>query len=392
MRVALVYEYFSGRDSLARDRILLARALVDAGVEVEAFCARGEGSEVPGVVVHEFDPGVSGRGRIGRAAEYASFATRATKRLRRDRARYDIVDVAGTTAWEHDVIRVHAVQIGVQRRWPSQGGRDFRFAGVRGRLAHVSGPRIGVARAIQRLQLRSGRYARALAVADEVRDDLVRYYYVPAERIEVLHCPIDIDRIARAKPAALRERIGASPDEAVALFVGHDFARKGLRDAIEALGRADAPLRLAVVGGGEADGYRELARREGVEERVHFLGDADAAEPYFAAADLFVLPTREEIWGIAVIEAMAAGLPVVVSDDAGAASVVRDAEAGHVVPGGSIRDLRDALTRLARDGAERRRLGNNGRGAVSTFGIRPFGDAVLRAYERVLAERAAGSE
>jgi glycosyltransferase involved in cell wall biosynthesis len=381
VRVALVYEYFTSRDSLGRDRLLLGRALAGRGIDVDCYCTRGATTEIPGVTYHEVDP-VRG---LGRAVEYASFAARATKALRRDRGRYDIVDVAGTTAWEHDVVRVHAVQRGVQDRWPQEGGRGFRAARLRSRFAHVTGPRIGVARAVQRLQMRPGRYAHALAVADEVKDDLEAYYDVPPDRIDVVHCPVDIDRLTSASPAPIREQLGLG-DAPVALFVGHDFERKGLDEAIETIAAVGA-LHLAVVGDGNRPPYEALARRRGVGDRVHFLGGVDAPEPYFAAADLFLLSTREDIWGIAVIEAMAAGLPVVLTAAAGTAQLVRDSGAGLVASNGSLRDLRDAVGRLARDEVFRRELGDRGRVAAVPFGVGPFADAVIGAYEKVLAER-----
>lgn len=381
MRVALVYEYFTSRDSLGRDRVLLARGLAERGVEVDCYCTRGETTEIPGVTYHELDPL---RG-LGRPAEYASFAARATKALRRDRDRYDIVDVSGTTAWEHDVVRAHAVQRGVQDRWPEEGGRGFRAAPLRARLAHLTGPRIGVARAIQRAQMRPGRYARALAVTDEVRDDLVRYFGVPPERIDVVHCPVDLDRLTSAEPVPLRRQLGIG-EAPLALFVGHDFERKGLDEAIETVASVDT-LHLAVVGAGNRRPYEELARRRRVGDRVHFLGGIDTPEPYFAAADLYLLPTREEVWGIAVIEAMAAGLPVVLTSVAGTAQLVRDSGAGLVASNGSLRDLRDAVDRLARDASFRRELGDRGRAAATRFGVAPFADAVIHAYEEVQAQR-----
>jgi glycosyltransferase involved in cell wall biosynthesis len=380
VRVALVYEYFTSRDSLGRDRLLLARALAGRGVEVECYCTRDETTEIPGVIYHELDPA-----HAGRTVEYASFAARATKAVRGGRARYDIVDVAGTTAWEHDVVRVHAVQRGVQDRWPDEGGRGFRAARLRSHVAHLTGPRIGVARAVQRLQMRPGRYARALAVAGEVRDDLVRYFGVPPERIDVVHCPVDLDRLATAAPAPLREQLGVG-DAPIALFVGHDFERKGLDDAIETVAAVET-LHLAVVGAGNRRPYEELARRRGIGDRVHFLGGVDAPEPFFAAADIFLLSTREDVWGIAVIEAMAAGLPVVLTSVAGTAQLVRDSGAGLVAANGSLRDLRAAVARLARDDAYRRELGDRGRVAATPFGVGPFADAVIGAYEHVLAER-----
>jgi UDP-glucose:(heptosyl)LPS alpha-1,3-glucosyltransferase len=390
MRVALVYQGFALDASLERERVLLARALVEAGVELDYYGdPRRTTVDLAGATFRPVQPLLRSASRIGHAFEYGSFARAATVALRRERARYDVIDVSGTTAWEHDVVRVHAVQKAEAGRWPERGGRSFRAARTRAALAPVARPKVGVARVIERLQFRPGCFKVLLAASEEVRDDLQEVHGVPRELIEVLLPPVEIERFAQADDGGARRALRVGPDDALLLFVGHDFERKGLGEAITAVAGLPAHAHLVVVGRGDPRRYASAAHDAGLAERVHFVGATDSPEQWFAAADVFLLPTREDVWGMTVIEAMAAGVPVVVTAVAGAAAQVREAEAGVVVPDASKRTLTDVLSRLVSAPAERRRLGERGRDAAARFGVRAFGRAALAAYERALAARRA---
>lgn len=388
MRVALVHQGFSLDASLERERVLLAQALVRAGVDVEYYAdPRRTKTEVRGATFRAVEPLLRSDSRLAHAVEYGSFARAATAAVRRARERYDVVDVSGTTAWEHDVVRVHAVQKAEERRWPERGGRSFRAARARATLAPFTRPKFGLARLIERLQFRPGRFHLLLAASEEVRRDLQDVHRVPPEVIEVMPPPVDVARFSRGGDGAARRALRVAPDDRIVLFVGHDFERKGLAEAIEALAVLPAHTHLVVVGRGDTGPYTRAAREAGILERVHFVGGTDAPEQWFASADIFLLPTREDVWGMTVIEAMAAGLPVVVTEVAGAAAEVRAADAGIVVPDGSTAALTQALSALLSAPDERRRLGDRGRDAAARFGVESFAQAVLAAYERVLRER-----
>jgi glycosyltransferase involved in cell wall biosynthesis len=141
-------------------------------------------------------------------------------------------------------------------------------------------------------------------------------------------------------------------------------------------------VHLAVVGKGDRRDYE-------LDGQVHFLGATAAPEELFPEADVLFSPTREDVWGVVLIEAMAAGVPVVTTTAAGASSAVRSAGAGVVVPPGSVPELREALADLLADPQRRRELGRRGRQAADRFGVGAFADRVLQAYERALSRRPA---
>ena len=120
-----------------------------------------------------------------------------------------------------------------------------------------------------------------------------------------------------------------------------------------------------------------------------FTGSVDIPEDYYAAADLLVLPTRSDPWGIPVIEAMAAGVPVVTTAAAGSASTAERAGAAVIVPARSPERLADAIGELLRDPDRRREMGERGKAEAMRFDVSSVLDATLRVYERALADKSA---
>ena len=190
-----------------------------------------------------------------------------------------------------------------------------------------------------------------LPATDWVRRSLIHDYDVPDERIEVLPPGTDVERF---RPPTSRP-----PDDTGKLrilFVGGDFIRKGGDTLLEWFRRSPAAERCEL----------HIVTREAVtsSERVvvHRLShDKDRLAELFREADIFVLPTRAECFGLVLTEAMASGLPVVTSPVGGIPEVVDEGVSGLLVPAGDPGALDGALTRLIEDRALRLRLGERGR-------------------------------
>ena len=389
MRLAFVYRNLNRSGSLERDSVFLLEGLAARGVELHCYCDPGTSVDVEGVVRHDIVPLTRSRSRLGFPLLRASFAARATKALRADRDRYDLIHALGVSAWEHDVIHVPAVMAAEQARWPERAGRGHRAAGARAKLAPLLRPEVAAVRTIERLQFRPGRYLHTTVVTEQVRDDLMRVHGVSADRIEVIPPAVDVARFAGAKDGRLRQELAIEPERGVLLFIGHSFERKGLADAVAALARSGTDAHLVVVGEGDSGTYRRKADALGVGGRVHFTGPVDSPEDYYAAADLLVLPTRSDPWGIPVIEAMAAGVPVVTTAAAGSASVAERAGAAVLVPARSPERLAAAIGELLADPDRRREMGERGQAEAGRFDISSVVDATLDVYERSLAEKRA---
>lgn len=163
------------------------------------------------------------------------------------------------------------------------------------------------------------------------------------------------------------------------LYAGRLDPEKGLDTLLEAF--REVPGELVLVGrGSDEERLRRLAG-EGV--RFEAAKDRDELVASYRDADVFVLPSRSEPWGMVLNEAAAAGLPLVATEEAGAAHDLIDGN-GLRVPAGDAGALRDALRRLADDPALRARMGERSRGLARRFTPEAWAEGVVR-----LAERAA---
>jgi glycosyltransferase involved in cell wall biosynthesis len=190
----------------------------------------------------------------------------------------------------------------------------------------------------------------------------------PAKLVEMPN-GVDAD-VFSPGPSELRDRLGIPAGDFVAAFVAtldraHHFKR--LDVAIDGLARlGDPSIHLVVAGGGELLGdFRAAAAAAGVADRVHFLDAVPHAElpEVLRAADAFLLTTEPpESFGIVLIEAMAAGLPVLATDYPGVRAVVDEGETGHLVQRGDASAVARGLRDLIDAGATRRReMGEAGR-------------------------------
>jgi glycosyltransferase involved in cell wall biosynthesis len=176
--------------------------------------------------------------------------------------------------------------------------------------------------------------ARIVAVSDEVAADFARLYATPPQRLLVIENGVDPDRFRPAPDReALRRRLGLPTDGPLLLFAGQQFETKGLRIALQALARVraqPAPL-LLVAGEDGAAPFRRLAAELGLAPRVLFLGLLRDLAPHMAAADLLLLLSEYEAFGLVGLEALASGVPVVATRTGGIGAYLHDGVNGHFV-------------------------------------------------------------
>ncbi len=193
---------------------------------------------------------------------------------------------------------------------------------------------------------------------------------------------------------AARAALGLHPDQQVVMTVGRLMVQKGqcyLVAAMPALAERFPHLAVVIVGGGYlADDLARQAAELGVAEFLHLPGHRTDARMLLDAADVFVLPSRQEGMPLAALEAMDAGLPLVATDVIGTAEVVAHGETGTLVPPQDPPSLAEALAELLADPDLRQRYARAGhRRYVERFTAQRMAEDTLRVYEDVLARAGA---
>ncbi len=268
--------------------------------------------------------------------------------------------------------------------------RGAHYAAIGGRLA--GRPSIATAHSTNAGK-HFGGVDRIIAVSDAVRDFLLQRGY-PSERITRIHNGVadtpPPDEQARGE---LRHRLGIPAGRIAVACVARFIPDKGQDIALRALAhRPDPRLHAYLIGDAATPWGRqmqELARRPGLDGRVHFLGQRDDLPHLLGAMDIVVLPSRREAISLALLEACSLGCAIVASRTGGIPEVIEHERNGLLCPTGDHEALAAALARLAADPALRARLGQAARATfLSRFSAQRMLDETERLYRRTLEARA----
>lgn len=210
---------------------------------------------------------------------------------------------------------------------------------------------------------------------------------VPCDRLALIYNGIDVTPFQTTRPAGeVRAELGVAADALILITVANLIPYKGHADLFSALARAisgiDQPWHLLCVGrdDGILCSLRTQAEQEGIAGHVMFLGERRDVADLLNASDIGLLCSHEEGFSNSILEGMAAGLPMIVTDAGGNAEAVLDGESGLVVPPRDAVALAGAILRLAAAPDERRRMGEAGRRRVEkTFSLK----ACIEAYEKI---------
>lgn len=214
----------------------------------------------------------------------------------------------------------------------------------------------------------------------------------PREKLDTLYSGLDGERIpTKLDKDGARRRLGFAPDVLLIGTVANLFPRKGYEIIIPVLPelvKALPTLHYLIVGGGDA-AYEQRLRRQvwtlGLEAHVHFVGFQANVYPYLAALDVYVHPAQMEGFGIAVLEAMAMGKPVVATEVGGLPEIVLEGETGYLTPPGDAPAVAKAALVLLRDQELRDKLGEAGRRRVLTvFTMDAMMGRLLGSYGRLV--------
>ena len=388
LRVLMVSQrmvpYVAGAELQA---LWLSRALVEAGAEVGIVTTKFS----PGLARHEIIEGVpvrrlatlrgseqptSGRATLVKMSQVAAMASYVFARARS----FDLVHAHCLSASAVGAVigaRLRNLPVMIK---PSLGGADGE---LRKLLDSGSAPwTLPLLRRVDRFAVLHQRIADELAAVG-----------IGGERMESVTNGIDLRRFCPptgAERQEIRARLGLPPGPLL-LFVGQLIERKGVSLLLEAgrlVQEAEAEATLVFVGVGEE--AERIGREAAAGARVMPLGQREDVPDLLRAADLFVLPSRNESFGNAVVEAMASGLPVIVGNSGVASHLHIDGEAGRVVEASDARLFAAAILEILRSPALRRQFGERGRRLVERYDFGRVAQNYLEIYRSMMARKGVG--
>ena len=228
---------------------------------------------------------------------------------------------------------------------------------------------------------------------------LVRLYGASADRIAVIPCGVNLDLFQPVEKDEARRQLNISDDDRILLFVGRIEPLKGIDILLGAAAQveSESDCFVLVVGGdsaaagGEMAHLRDLAAQLGISERVSFLGavDHERLPLFYSAADVCVVPSFYESFGLVALESMACGTPVVASRVGGLAVTVRDSETGYLIPWRCPEPFAERIELLLDNEQLRRAFGQQARAAVERYRWANVAEAIAAIYDEVI-EGAAG--
>lgn len=313
MKIALAHKRLDLAGGTERDFYRTAEGLRDLGHEVHLFCSEFEVRPPDGTHAHKV-PFLA----LGRTARLLSFAFLGPRVIFPHKC--DVVMSFGRMV-QQDILRSGGGSHRVFLQKMRQG------EGILRRFWHRVSVYHQCVLGIERMQYASRGYKKIIAVSREVEREIVTTYGVPEEKVAVIYNGVDSERFHPRNRErwrdGIRKRWGIPVEARLVLFVGSGFQRKGLDRLI----RAWESPRLAgihlLVAGEDAQRSRYLSWAERqADKRIVFAGRQEEIEKYYGAADLLALPALQEAFGNVVLEALASGLPVLVSRTVGAAEIL----------------------------------------------------------------------
>lgn len=249
---------------------------------------------------------------------------------------------------------------------------------------------------LERKGLTSNHTPLVMAVSTLVKEELLKLYQIPESKILVIHPGVSVDRFSAFDPERsrrqIRQRYGFSSKDVVVLFVGMNFEIKRLDLVIRGIAELvkkdskSSRVKLLIAGKGNTNKYLTLARDLGIANRVAFVGVTHEVEKYYMASDIFVMPSRFDTFGLAVLEAMMAELPVIITQRVGARDLVDSGVQGFVLTDDpSPSDIAEKLAVLM-EKEKRLKMGKNAHEIALQYTWDRTADQVRELYQ-LLARR-----
>ncbi len=243
---------------------------------------------------------------------------------------------------------------------------------------------------------------RLIAATPQERAQMVWLYGAEPDKISVVPCGVDLNLFHPIPQDEAKRVLGLPLDRCIILFVGRIEPLKGIDTLLRAIAllAPEMPcwreeLAVVIIGGAPGAGLAatnaEMARLErlraelGLQDLVTFQGAQaqDTLVYYYSAAEMVVVPSHYESFGMVALEAMACGVPVIASNVGGLAFSVQDGRTGYLVPSGDAAAMAERIRQLLKDPDLRRRLGKQAIDRARRYGWPTIADQIVAIYEQV---------
>jgi UDP-glucose:(heptosyl)LPS alpha-1,3-glucosyltransferase len=321
-------DFSKKRGGAERYLVDLCARMASEGHEVHVYAERQD-EEDPRIFFHSVKTIP-----FPRSLRLLSFAIRATKEM--ENGNYDITFGVGNTL-KADILQPHG---GVHWAWFWRSLRAYNhpILWTIKLLGRIFSPKQWVSGWVEDAPYHGKHFRAIIAISDMVKQDMMRWYRIPDQKITVLYNGVDIERFHprnRQYREGIRRRHNIG-NEILILFVSNNFRMKGLDYLIEALAemkKENHPaFKLLILGRDRKEPYLCLAKKRGISEEIVFAGPTDEPEKYYGASDLLVHPTFYDACSLSVLEALASGIPVITTRCNGASGIITQGQEGFVIP------------------------------------------------------------
>jgi UDP-glucose:(heptosyl)LPS alpha-1,3-glucosyltransferase len=378
MKIALVRKDYTDKKGGAENyAVTLSRQLARLGHEVHIFAATADAPIRERIFTHIVPVPL-----VKTFAYHTAFARNCEKILRAEK--FDIINGLSRICYE-DIYRSGDPLFAhwLKSHKPS----------ILDRLLGAVNPKEKALLSLEKKVFTSAMLRRVIAISNLDKSLISRYYGLPQEKIRVIYNGVDFERFnpgVRRFREEVRRQLGIPEDSVVALFVALDFKRKGFDSILNSLALLKDKcenLICVAVGDGKSSKYQAQAERCGVAHKIVFAGTSANVEQFYGAADFFVFPTLYDPFANVHLEALACGLPVITTSQAGGAELIRNSENGFVIPSSdNVKELSEKIAILT-DSAVREKMSRSAAESVKEFTLEKNVRSVLQLYEEVLEEK-----
>ena len=240
---------------------------------------------------------------------------------------FDLIVSHDAESYTCDILHKHSVYKKVLNKYMGERGLIYS-------IYKILDPRTRIVLKAEERVVNNAKHI--IAISHKVKEELMEWYDIPEEKISVVYNGVNINEFNPEFKEYFRYKVRKKHrmfmKDRVILFAGYEWERKGLESLIKALGKIPhKKTKILVVGSGDEEKYKQIARDSGVVKRVVFAGPVKNIQRYYAAADLFVFPVDYEPFGLVITEAMSSGLPVFTTKHAGAAELIEHGCNGFIL-------------------------------------------------------------